>query len=74
MSASELAEWQAYERIEGPLGDSRGDLQAAAISYWGLQPYLGSDSGDVSLTDLMIKFDEPTPTEPTDKEVDGPYV
>ncbi|MGH7341914.1 MAG: phage tail assembly protein T [Candidatus Rokuibacteriota bacterium] len=31
-SASELTEWAAYERIAGPLGAERGDVQAAIVA------------------------------------------
>lgn len=30
-SSRELAEWQAFERIEGPLGGLRGDVHAAMV-------------------------------------------
>lgn len=32
MSSREFAEWQAFERIDGPLGGARGDVHAAMIS------------------------------------------
>lgn len=32
ISSSELSEWMAYERLTGPLGDRRGDLQAAIVA------------------------------------------
>lgn len=32
MSASELAEWMAYEEITGPLGPERGDIHAGIIA------------------------------------------
>lgn len=57
MSASEFNEWQAFEKIDGIFGGRRGDLQAAAISYWSLLPHLGKENRDVSLTDLAISFD-----------------
>lgn len=31
-SSRELSEWAAYERIAGPLGSSRADLQAGIIA------------------------------------------
>lgn len=30
--SAELAEWQAYEKLTGPLGGLRGDLHAALVS------------------------------------------
>jgi hypothetical protein len=32
MGSAELAEWQAYEKLTGPLGGARGDVQAALIA------------------------------------------
>src|SRR3546814_16731001 len=32
MSSSELTEWMVYEKITGPLGRRRGDIQAATIA------------------------------------------
>lgn len=32
ISSRELSEWAAYERITGPLGADRGDVQAAIIA------------------------------------------
>ncbi|SFE54556.1 Protein of unknown function [Actinopolyspora alba] len=32
ITARELAEWQAFERLEGPLGGARGDVHAAMIT------------------------------------------
>ena len=32
MGSAELAEWRAYERLSGPLGGARGDVQAALIA------------------------------------------
>lgn len=32
VGSRELAEWMAYERITGPLGGRRGDVQAAIIA------------------------------------------
>lgn len=31
MSSREIAEWQAFERIEGPLGGLRADMHAAMV-------------------------------------------
>lgn len=58
MSASEFEEWRAFERIEGPIGDRRGDLQAAAVAYWSLIPHLGEKYRDVSLNDLLLQYGE----------------
>lgn len=55
MSATEFFEWQAFERLEGPLGDRRGDLRAAAVSFYALVAQ-GADPYELSLADLVLKF------------------
>jgi hypothetical protein len=32
VSSRELTEWQAYERVAGPLGPARADVQAAIVA------------------------------------------
>lgn len=32
ISSAELTEWMAFERIEGPIGPARGDVQAALVA------------------------------------------
>lgn len=32
LTSRELAEWRAFERIEGPLGGLRGDVQAGIVA------------------------------------------
>lgn len=32
ISSRELSEWAAFERVEGPLGGTRGDVQAAVVA------------------------------------------
>lgn len=32
VSPRELLEWEAYERVAGPLGPHRGDIQAAVVA------------------------------------------
>jgi len=32
MTSRQVSEWQAYERLSGPLGGARGDLSAAIIA------------------------------------------
>lgn len=34
MSAAELTEWAAYEKVAGPLGGDRGDIQAALTAFY----------------------------------------
>lgn len=32
MSSAELTEWMAFEKVEGPIGPARGDVQAAVVA------------------------------------------
>lgn len=32
-TSAELTEWAAYEKVSGPLGGERGDVQAALVAY-----------------------------------------
>lgn len=34
MPASEITQWQAYERVAGPLGGERDDVLAAMSAYY----------------------------------------
>lgn len=51
ITASELKMWIAYDRIS-PLGDWRGDAQAAQIST----AVINAQGGKASLADLVLKW------------------
>ncbi|MBD2800747.1 DUF4035 domain-containing protein [Xenorhabdus sp. 42] len=54
LSASELLYWLEYNRLS-PLGDRRGDVQAAQIATAVYQ----SQGGKVSLNDTLLQWGEP---------------
>ncbi|OKO99382.1 phage tail assembly protein T [Xenorhabdus eapokensis] len=54
MSASELLCWLEYDRLS-PLGDERGDIQAAQITAAVYQ----SQGGKVALRDALLQWGEP---------------
>lgn len=54
LSASELLCWLAYDRVS-PVGDERGDIQAAQIAAAVYQ----SQGGKVALRDVLLQWREP---------------
>lgn len=54
ISSSELTQWQAYERVTGPLGGERDDTNAALTAFYILQ---GLGSKKVKLDKLIPKWD-----------------
>ena len=65
MSSREFAEWLAFAGLE-PLGDARGDLQAAIIAATVANMLRGKDSSPVGIEDMLLRFDEPA-AEPDDE-------
>ena len=65
MSSREFAEWLAFAGLE-PLGDARGDLQAAIIAATVANMLRGKDSQPVSIEDMLPHFDDAE----TDEEPD----
>jgi len=61
MSSREFAEWLAFAGLE-PLGDARGDLQAAIIAATVANMLRGKDSKPVGIEDMLPRFDD-TPAE-----------
>ena len=57
MSSREFAEWLAFAGLE-PLGDARGDLQAAIIAATVANMLRGKDSKAVGIEDMLPRFDE----------------
>lgn len=53
LTASELKMWIAFDRIS-PIGDWRGDIQAAQIST----AAFNSQGGKVSISDLQLQWGE----------------
>lgn len=58
LSARELTDWQAYERVAGPLGPERHDALAALSSFYVLK---AAGVKKVKLSQLMPRWDRPEP-------------
>lgn len=56
MSARELTDWQAYERVAGPLGSERLDALAALQSFYMLR---GLGAKHVKVKKLLPRWDRP---------------
>ncbi|MDX7992965.1 phage tail assembly protein T [Xenorhabdus littoralis] len=64
LSASELLCWLEYDRLS-PLGDRRGDIQAAQMAAAVYQ----SQGGRVGLKDILLQWGEPAT--PDDDNLSG---
>jgi hypothetical protein len=58
MGAAELAEWRAYERLTGPLGGARGDVQAALIASVIAAVNRGKGQKAPKVADFMPRWDK----------------
>lgn len=59
MSASEFVEWQAFERVDGPIGAQRSDILAALMSYFGALPNIEESARhDLTLESFLPIFDQ----------------
>ena len=56
MSAAEFLEWQAFERVEGPIGGRRDDVLAALTAYYTVLPHL-KEGADITPDDFLAQFD-----------------
>lgn len=54
MSSAELTQWQAYEKVTGPLGPERDDVLAAMTAFYVLR---GLGAKRVDLKRLMPRWD-----------------
>lgn len=61
LTASELQMWIAYDR-QSPIGDMRGDVQAAQI----VSAVYGAQGAKVSLDDALLQWSEDDPAEKKD--------
>lgn len=66
MSATELVEWQAYDRIE-PIGERRADVLAALICKMIADVNTPGDKPRVRLAELIPKWDWEAPEPVTDE-------
>ncbi len=61
MTASELLMWIEFDR-QSPVGDIRGDIQAAQI----VSAVYGSQGGKVPLEDAILRWDDDKKSAPED--------
>lgn len=61
ISARELAEWLAFERIEGPLGPERIDYAAAVVAQTIIAMNLKKGKKPPKLSELTIDWDTDKP-------------
>lgn len=57
MSSAEMTDWQAYEKVTGPLGSERDDTLAAMTAFYVVSA-LGSKKA--RLDKLLPRWDRPT--------------
>lgn len=57
MSSSELTEWMVYEKITGPLGRRRGDIQAAMIAATIANVNRPKNTKKAQISDFLIDYE-----------------
>ncbi|WP_051746320.1 phage tail assembly protein T [Nocardia rhamnosiphila] len=57
IGSAELSEWMAYERLTGPLGGARGDVQAALIASVIASVNRGKGQRAPTIADFMPRWD-----------------
>ena len=57
IGSAELAEWMAYEKLTGPLGGARGDVQAALIASVIASVNRGKGQRAPTIADFMPRWD-----------------
>lgn len=68
IDSAELTEWAAYERIEGPLGPARGDIQAAVVAKTLADVNRGKNQQPHNLTDFIPTWDQDRPAQHQDAD------
>lgn len=63
MSVGEFNHWVAYDRVEGPIGDRRGDRQAAAVAHVVAAANVGRGQQAPTL-EKLVEFISPPPPIP----------
>lgn len=58
LGSAELTEWMAFERITGPLGRRRQDIQAATIAATIANANRGKKGKTFKMTDFLIPYGE----------------
>lgn len=57
MSSSELTEWMVYEKITGPLGRRRADIQAATIAATIANANRAKRAKRAQISDFLIDYE-----------------
>lgn len=58
MGSYELTEWMAFEKMTGPLGRRRGDIQAATVAATVANANRGKGGKKFKLSDFLIPYDD----------------
>lgn len=58
LSSSELTEWMVYEKLTGPLGRRRADIQAATIAATIANANRSKGGKKFKVTDFLIDYGE----------------
>jgi len=58
LDSAELTEWMAFEKITGPLGRRRNDIQAATIAATIANSNRGKKGKKFKMTDFLIPYGE----------------
>ena len=57
LSSSELTEWMAYEKMTGPLGRKRADIQAATVASAIANANRGKGGRKFTIEDFIPQYD-----------------
>lgn len=57
MSSSELTEWMVFEKISGPIGRRRGDIQAATIAATIANANRSKKVKKAQISDFLINYE-----------------
>lgn len=56
LDSAELTEWMAFERMTGPLGRKRQDIQAATVAAAVVNSNRGKGQRKAKVTDFLIPY------------------
>ncbi|QKY79505.1 tail assembly chaperone [Streptomyces phage Lizz] len=56
MGSYELTEWMAFEKMTGPLGRRRGDIQAATIAATVANSNRGKGGRKFKIADFLVEY------------------
>lgn len=57
LSSAELTEWMAFEKMTGPLGRRRNDIQAATIAATIANANRGKGGKKFKIVDFLVEYD-----------------